>query len=185
MRQLLHYPEANPESAESMEIIVIPYMVISFSIAWAIFSPFAEVDGLNEWTFARLETSDLLAIFLPVCFLLATLKLATPTDTLSALTLGTIAIVIVLFSAAGLVSGLYLLAKMRKTSSAKRMAIIGIIMPLGSLLTIMWVALPLMALAGSILFAIPAAVAVVPLTWSLRILSKWVCDSAVSNDGTY
>ena len=163
-----------------MEIIVLPYMVISFSIAWAVFSPFADVDGLHEWSFSKIETIDLLAIFLPACCLLAVFKLTVPSGTLSMPILGLIALFIVLFALSGLVVGLFLLAKMRRTSSFKRMAVIGIIVPLGSLLTIAWIGLPLVAFAGSVIFAIPATVAVVPLTWGLRVLSRWVCDTAES-----
>lgn len=163
-----------------MEIILLPYMAISFSIAWAIFSPFAKIDDLQEWTFARIETSDLFAIFLPLSFLWAVVKWTTPDDVLSVPVLAFFGTAIFLLTFFGLVAGLFLLAKMYRTPPVKRMAVIGIIMPLGSLLTIAWIALPMLAYAGSILYAIPAILSVVPATLALRGLSGWVCENTIA-----
>lgn len=163
-----------------MEIILLPYMAISFSIAWAIFSPFAKIDDLQEWTFARIETSDLFAIFLPLSFLWAVVKWTTPEDLLSVPVLALSATGIFLLTFFGFVAGLFLLAKMNQTPPAKRMAVIGIIMPLGSLLTIAWFAVPMLASAGSILYAIPAILSVVPATLAFRGLSVWVCENTIA-----
>ena len=54
-----------------MEIIVLPYMAISFAIAFAIFSPLNQIDDLHDWSFARIETGDLFAVFLPISGFLA------------------------------------------------------------------------------------------------------------------
>jgi len=125
-----------------MEIIILPYLAISFLIAWAIFSPFAEIDDLHDWTFAKIELSDLFAIFLPCSFLLSLLKWATAGDDLPTLAWTLIGASILLLSIFGFVTGLFLLAKMNQKPPLKRMAIIGVIVPIGSLLTLAWIAFP-------------------------------------------
>lgn len=150
-------------------------MAISFAIAWVIFSPFAEIDDLQEWTFARIETSDLLAIFIPFSSLLAFFTWLVPADKLSAVALTSITIAIGLYTLASLLVGLFLLAKLERKSSFQRVAIIGIIIPLGSLLALAWFAVPLMAMTNSVVYAIPATLGVIPTTLVLRQLSGWVC----------
>ncbi len=160
-----------------MEIIVLPYMAISFSIGWAIFSPFAEIDDLHQWTFARIETSDLFATFLPFCLLWTIVTWATPASNFPVVALVSIAVTIFSFTLFGFVVGLFLLAKIDRATPAKRMALIGVIVPLGSLLTIAWIALPLWASASSVLYAIPALVAVIPITLAFRGLSGWASQT--------
>ena len=161
-----------------MEIIVLPYLAISFLIAWAVFSPFAKLDDLHEWTFARIETSDLLAVFLPFSVLLGMVTWATPTVTITALGWSLIAAAIFLFTLFSFVVGLYLLVKMHQTPSLKRMALIGVIIPTGALLTLAWFVIPFAAFTSSILYAIPAAAAIIPVTFALRLLSIWVSHSS-------
>jgi len=158
-----------------MEIIILPYMAISFFIAWAIFSPFAEIEDLHDWTFSKIETVDLFAVFLPVCFLLALIQWAAPTDSLPALAWTLIMAAILILSISGFAIGLFLLAKMKPKPPLKRMAIIGVIVPIGSLLTLAWIAFPLFAFARSMFYAMPATLAIVPATLALRWLSGWAC----------
>jgi hypothetical protein len=158
-----------------MEIIILPYMAISFSIGWAIFSPFAEIEDLQQWTFARIETSDLFATFLPFCLLWPVVTWATPTAYFPVVVLMSIAVTIFMVTLFGFVVGLFLLAKIDHATPVKRMAIIGIIIPLGSLLTLAWIAFPLWAFAGSSIYAIPAVLAVIPITLVFRGLSDWAC----------
>ena len=164
-----------------MEIIVLPYLAISFAIAWAVFSPFSTIDDIHEWTFDKVEIGDLFAVFLPIGFLLAFTIWAIPTDSISVVNLSLILSAILLFSFSGLLTGLYLFAKLNRIHSVKRMTIIGIIVPIGSFLTFGWVVFPLAGMAsseGSILLAIPATIVVLPVTWVLRSLSQWVCRPA-------
>jgi len=159
-----------------MEIIVLPYMAISFAIAWAVFSPLSQIDGLDEWSFARIETADLFAVFLPISVLLAFVSWTFPMDQVSVFWIVSIAIAIVLFSLSGFVAGLFVLAKIDHVTTMKRVAIIGVILPFGSFLVLAWIALPLSALAGSILFALFATIAFGAATWILRRLSEWVAS---------
>lgn len=161
-----------------MEIIVLPYLAISFLIAWAVFSPFALIDDLHEWKFARIETSDLFAIFLPFSFLLGIVTWVTSVDAIPVLGWISIAAAIFLFTLSCLVAGLFLLEKLNRAPSIKRIALIGVVIPMGSLLTLTWFVIPFAAFASSILFAIPAAAAIVPVTFALRVLSIWVCRSS-------
>ena len=160
-----------------MEIIILPYMAISFFIGWAIFSPFADLEGLDTWTFAPMEISDLLGVFVPVSLLFACATWVLKTANIAAMGWSIVATAIFLFAFSGFGVGLYLLAKMDQTAPLKRMALIGIVIPLGSLLTVSWFAIPVVAMGSSFVYAIPAAVAVVPITLALRWLSSWVCSS--------
>ena len=150
-------------------------MATSFFIAWVIFSPFAVIEDLHDWSIAKMETSDLFAIFLPCSVLLALLKWVSPADNLSTLTWALIASTILVISVHGLATGLFLLAKMNRKPPIKRMAIIGVIVPFGSLLTLAWILIPVFAFANSMFYAIPATTAIAPITLSLRWLSSWVC----------
>ncbi len=163
-----------------MEIIILPYMAISFIIGWAIFSPFADLEGLDTWTFARIEMSDLFGVFVPVSLLFACATWTLETANVAVVGWSIVATGIFLFSFFGFFAGLYLLAKMNQTAPLKRMALIGIVIPLGSLLTVTWFAIPIVAMGSSFVYAIPAAVAVVPITLALRWLSSWVCSSSAA-----
>ena len=163
---------------KQMEIIVFPYMAVSFAIAWGIFSPFAQIEDLHDWTFAKIQTSDLFAIFLPFSFLLGAISWTSSTSTVPTVAWSLIAAAIFLLSLFGLVAGLFLLAKMNRIPPHKRTIMIGVVIPVGTLLTLAWIALPIFASLGSILFAIPATIAVVPVTLALRVLSCWVCKTS-------
>jgi len=163
-----------------MEIIVLPYIAVSFAIGWAVFSPFLKFDDLSRLSLDRITTSDLLAIFLPLSVLLTVARWTLPEDAVSVWVLLLIGVLILGFAFLALVAGLFLLDKMGATNSFKRMAIIGVIVPMGSLLSIAWIAFPFVALAYSVPYAIAATVSVVIVTLLLRGLSEWVChcDSA-------
>ena len=165
-----------------MEIIILPYMAISFMIGWAIFSPFADLEGLDAWTFARIEISDLFGVFVPISLFFACANGALKTANVPVIGWSIVASAIFLFTFLGFGAGLYLLAKLKQTASLKRMALIGIVIPLGSLLTVFWFAIPVCAMASSFVYSIPAAVAIVPITFALRWLSNWVCSSSLADD---
>lgn len=170
------HPRSLRSLIATMEIIVLPYLVISFVIAWAIFSPFAKIDKVDRWHFAPVTISDLLATFLPNGLFLSLATTSLPDDDTPVWLYGSIVLVSFLLAATSLAIGLFLLAKMLPISSLKRIAIIGVIVPLGATLTIAWVALPLWAFAYSILLSIPATLVLVPVTYGLRMLSQWVCS---------
>jgi len=158
-----------------MEIIILPYMAISFFIGWAIFSPFADLENIDRWTFAQIEMSDVLSVFLPVSFLLAFVTWALEATSVAFIGWSIIAAAIFIFAFFGFAVGLYLLAKMNHKPPLKRMVLIGVIIPAGILLTLWWFTIPMVALAGSVAYSIPAVIAIVPFTWILRCLSNWVC----------
>lgn len=162
-------------SSSAMEIIILPYMAVSFAIAWAIFAPFAALTNLRQWSFSPIQTSDLLATFVPLSLLLALGAWVDPPAELRAFVwLATIALVVA-FAGGGLLGGLYLLAKMESQSVLARMVLIGLVIPLGALLTMAWISIPLVAYAHSMFLAIPATLAIVPMTYGLRALSCWIC----------
>ena len=152
-------------------------MAISFIIGWAIFSPFAVIEDLKVWSFSKIQTSDLFAIFLPTGFLLALANWITPLAKLPVIALSAIAVTILLFSASALFTGLFLLAKMEKKPPLKRITLIGAVIPLGALLSLIWIMFPVYAFASSIFYAMAATLAVAPITMALRLLSSWLCKS--------
>jgi len=77
----------------------------------------------------------------------------------------------------GLMLSLFLWDKMETQNSAKRMTLVGIVIPVGFTLTMAWVALPLYALGQSLLLAIPAMPSIAIITLVLRGLSLWICRS--------
>ena len=165
-----------------MEIIVLPYIAISFVIGWTVFSPFTQFDDFGRLTFDRIATSDLFATFLPLSVSLAIVRQIAPVGSLPLAVLIFAGICILGYAIFGLVVGLYLFDKMKAPSSLKRVATIGIIIPLGSLLTLAWIALPLAACVYSVLYAIPVTLLVLTATLMLRGLSAWVCDSSMMGE---
>ena len=158
-----------------MEIIVLPYMAISFSIGWAIFSPFAQLEEILDLTFSKVETSDLFGLFLPISFLLAAATWTTTADVFEFWVVLVVTSGIVLFAFSSLLLGLFLFSKMSQPSPLRRMVVIGIIIPFGSLLSIAWFLLPLVAFSTSVFMAIPGTLMIVPATLGLRTLSWWAC----------
>ena len=158
-----------------MIVLVLPYMAISFVIGWAIFAPFAKLENLRDWTFSRIELSDLFATFLPLSLLFAAASWTVPPEWFSftawLLTIGSF----IILAACGLAAGLFLLAKIEPTSVPKRMALIGLVVPIGSFLTLAWMVIPTVALNYSALYAIPATLAIIPIAWGLRKLGRWAC----------
>jgi hypothetical protein len=80
----------------------------------------------------------------------------------------------------GFATSLFLLAKMHQTPPVKRMAMIGIVVPFGALLTLAWIVFPAVASVYSIVYSMPAAMAVIPVTFGLRWLSSWICQNTIS-----
>lgn len=160
-----------------MEIIVLPYIAVSFVIGWAVFSPFSRFDDVGRRTLSRATTGDLLAAFLPMCVLLAVARQVISADQSPAWLLIVVGALILGFAFFGLVIGLFLLSSMNNTTSLKRMATIGVIIPMGSLLSVAWIAFPFVGYVYSVSYAIPATLAIIILTLLLRTLSEWVCHN--------
>lgn len=158
-----------------MEVIVLFYMAISFFIGWAIFSPFAAIEEMREWSFAKPEISDLLALFLPFSFSFSLLLWTVPRDVRSVELVTLFGAGVTLVSFLGLCLSLFFLAKMERMSPAKRMTMIGIVIPVGAFLTLGWISFPLYGFAKSTIFAIPATLFIPVATLILRGLSDWVC----------
>lgn len=158
-----------------MEIIVLPFLAFSFLIAWAVFSPFSALDELDDWTFDEIQTCDMIAAFLPLSAGLATLT-STLNPTKHPAIFCTLLAAVVLFSSFTLFAGLFVLAKMTSTSSAKRMAIIGLIMPAGSFLCLAWIVVPVLAFTAYAWYAIPFTLIFVPIVFVIRKLSFWACN---------
>ncbi|MEM7783267.1 MAG: hypothetical protein AAF939_04330 [Planctomycetota bacterium] len=160
-----------------MEIIVIPYFAISCVIGWVIFSPFSAIEDLDDWTFAKVEIVDLLAIFLPIGLLLALSNQIIPFGKTPTVIVVIIASSIFLFAIFSFFVSLFVFAKLDNLAASKRMATIGILIPMGSILTLAWIAIPVVFYASYGFLAAPITFAMMPLTIVLRILSAWVCQT--------
>ncbi len=163
-----------------MEIIVLPFMTISFVIAWAVFAPFTSIDGMDSWTFAKIRTADLLAIFLPICVQLALANWLVALREISRLELSVVIGTIAVFSLTTFLCGLFVIEKMQNLSAVKRMTIIGLIVPLGTFLCFAWVVVPLLAFTSYAIYSIPLAILFVPLVFALRRLANWACSKELS-----
>jgi hypothetical protein len=158
-----------------LEIVVLPYMAVSFAIGWAIFSPMFRLENLDTFSFAKLETIDLIACFVPLCTLLSLTTNAVPYRAGTAYLLVLAFSLCVAFSTGSLVVSLFLLEKMEHRPSLKRMAIGAIVVPLGTLLTIAWVGIPIWAFSYSTLYSMPATLGVAIATFTIRQLCSWAC----------
>ena len=161
-----------------MEIIILPYMAISFLIGGVIFSPFTAIDDLDDWTFAKIKTVDIFALFIPMCLLLALTTWGFQLESLPKAIVVCIVATIVVFVLLAFFAGLFVLAKLQNPAPLRRLVLIGLIMPLGAFLTLAWIAVPLLAYAGSIYYSLPATLSFIPLTLGLRALSAWVCQAS-------
>lgn len=159
-----------------LEIVILPYMAVSFAIGWAIFSPFSTLEELDSLSFARLETVDLISCFIPLSFLLAIATWAIPFSEATTVLLPVVVGVAIVFTIFSLAASLYLLSKIELKSSLRRMAVGGVVVPFGLLMAIAWIAVPLWAFSYSILYSMPATLAVAIATVVIRRLSVWVCE---------
>ena len=76
-----------------------------------------------------------------------------------------------------LLTGLFLIDKMQPLPSWKRVAIIGVIVPLGAFLTFAWGIIPLIAYKHSMGMLVAVMFALIPTAAALHFLSQWVCRS--------
>lgn len=159
-----------------IEIIILPYMAVSFAIGWAVFSPFSSLDDLDSLTFEKLTTIDILASFLPLCVMLSISLAAIPKEAVTTLLLVLIVAAIFGFTIAGLAIGLFLLSKLENTTSLKRIAINGVVIPFGSQLAIAWFVIPIWASSYSIFMSMPAMLAIPICVLGLRAISDWTCN---------
>jgi hypothetical protein len=157
-----------------MEIIVLPFMSISLVIAWAVFAPFASIPEMDDWTFAKVQLCDLLAIFVPFGILLMCIMrmgLGQRGDLVS----GFVFAASFGFTLFSFFSGLFVIAKMASPATLDRVLIIGFIIPVGSFLSLAWVVVPALVFSSYAMYSMPVAIAIVPVVFLLRQLSNWVC----------
>lgn len=159
-----------------IEIVLLPYMAISLAIGWAVFSPFSSIDDFDSISFSKIELVDLLACFLPVTILLSLTLSLLPDESQTPIVLSLVTLFIFVYVVLALGLGLFLLDKMPDATPFQRLILNGIVLPIGSLLTIAWVAIPIFARSYSIFGAILGVFVVVALTLVLRFLSSWSCS---------
>ena len=158
-----------------IEIILLPYMAVSFFIGWAVFSPFSTLKDLDSMTFDNLQTVDLLAIFIPMSVLLSVAQSAIPRGGSYTLMMVLLAAGMLLFSVVALATGLFLLSKLPQSTPLKRLAINGVILPFGTLLSLAWFVIPIWAGSYSIPYSMPAVLIIIFFAFILRQISYWTC----------
>ncbi|MEL6105024.1 MAG: hypothetical protein AAFU85_03270 [Planctomycetota bacterium] len=159
-----------------LEIFAFPYFVVSGVIGWAIFAPFFHINEFDSLSRAKVATSDLLAVSLPVSFVFLSSNWIMPLGIQSPWVQALVLVLALAFAATALIAGLFLVPKEFRVTSLKRMAIVGVISPFGILLTVGWVGLPVWACLHSIAYLIPSMVAIATATLGLRMLGLWVCQ---------
>lgn len=85
-------------------------------------------------------------------------------------------IIALVFAAATLVSGLYLIPKTAEVTFLKRASVVGVIAPFGIIMIIGWIGFLTWAGFYSILYPIPTMILIAAITIGLRRLALWVCQ---------
>lgn len=167
-----------------LEVFAIPYFAVSALIGWAIFAPFfkhADVDGLTR---SRLLTVDLMAVFVPVGGLFAFVQWVMPTYGRQMAVQAVVIFGALALAAMSLMTGLFLVPNHRPISFAHRMIVVGIVAPAGLLLTFAWVAMLAWASTYSVMYLVPATIAIASATAGLRLVGLWVCREASGGTST-
>lgn len=161
-----------------LEVFALPYLAVTGVIAWAIFEPFFRVNDADSLSCASVTISDLLAAPLPVSFVLVTVGWIMPARSLSFWVQAIVLVSALALAATSLWVGLFLVPKSFQVTFLKRMAIVGVIAPFGTLLTIGWIGIAGWACFYSIAYLAPAMFLMAFATLGLRKLALWVCRVA-------
>lgn len=157
-----------------LEIFALPYFVVSGVIGWAIFTPFFRAND-SELSSVSVAISDLLALPLPVSFVLLTSRWAIPAGSRSPMVQVFVLVSALVFAAMTLAASLFLVPQKFPISFLKRVITVGIIAPFGILLTIGWIGVLVWACVYSIVYLVPVMGLIALVTFGLRLLSLWAC----------
>ena len=166
------------------EIFVVPYMVISGVIGFAVFEPFFRFDNFETLSLSKLTIGDLLAIIFPIGVLFAIARWTIPEDVGSISIQLMVVAVVLLFAMIALVAGLFLIPDDRPLDLPKRMAIVGVVTPFGILLTLGWIGLLAWAGVYSTVYLVPCVLAIAVATSVLRVLAMWSCRNSPAVGGS-
>ncbi|MEC8557284.1 MAG: hypothetical protein VXZ82_19965 [Planctomycetota bacterium] len=123
----------------------------------------------------RATICDLLTLPLTMGVFFSFVGLLIPLKTQTLFLQSTVLVIGLLFSVSTLALGLLLLPKNIELSTLKRITVVGLIAPLGGLLTFAWVGLVVLVSTYSVMYLVPAMIVIAALTFSLRTLTLWVC----------
>lgn len=158
-----------------LEVFALPYLAVTGMIVWAVFEPFFRVNDLDSLSCAKVTISDLLAAPLPVSFVFLTVGWIVPPQSLSSSVQALVLVSGLALAATSLLVGLFLVPKTFRVTFPKRIAIVGVIAPFGTLLTIGWIGIAGWACFHSIAYLAPAMFIIGSATLGLRRLAMWVC----------
>ncbi len=158
-----------------LEIFGIPYLGVTGVIGWLIFAPFFTNHEATVAFPTRATISDLLTLPLTMGVFFSFVGLLIPLKTQTLFLQSTVLVIGLLFSVSTLALGLLLLPKNIELSTLKRITVVGLIAPLGGLLTFAWVGLVVLVSTYSVMYLVPAMIVIAALTFSLRTLTLWVC----------
>ncbi|MEM6472277.1 MAG: hypothetical protein AAF802_22135 [Planctomycetota bacterium] len=170
-------PKNDCPSPDMLEIFALPYFVVSGVIGWAVFGPFIRIEDSEALSRADIAISDLLAVSLPVGVVFASACWMMPVSILSVAVQAIVLFTALLFGVTALAVGLFLVPKKINVTFFKRMTVVGVIAPLGILLTVGWVGFPVWACLYSISYFVPSMFAIAAATMGLRFLGQWVCKT--------
>lgn len=157
-----------------LEIFGIPYLGVTGVIGWLIFAPFFQSHEAPLSFPTRVTISDLLTLPLTMGVFFSFAGWLVPLRTQSLLLQSSVMVIGLLFSVATLTLGLFLLPENNGTS-LKRITVVGLIAPLGGLLTFAWVGFVVWVSTYSVMYLVPAMIVIAALTFGLRTLTLWVC----------
>lgn len=158
-----------------LEIFGIPYLGVTGVIGWLIFAPFFQNHEATLSFPTRVTISDLFTLPLTMGVFFSFAGWLIPLETQTLILQSTVMAIGLLFSVATLTLGLLLLPKGLEISTLKRITVVGLIAPLGGLLTFAWVGLVVWVSTYSVMYLVPAMIVIGALTFGLRALALWVC----------
>lgn len=161
-----------------LEVFALPYLVVTGVIGWAVFEPFFRVNDTDSLSCAHVTISDLLAAPLPVSVVFLSTGWMVPAGSLTFSLQVVVLVSALALAAISLVVGLFLVPKTFPVTFLKRMTIVAVIAPSGTLLTIGWIGVAVGACFYSVAYLAPAMIAIAIVTVGLRMLALWVCTAA-------
>ncbi|MEM7474754.1 MAG: hypothetical protein AAF483_07165 [Planctomycetota bacterium] len=162
-----------------LEIFALPYLATTGLIGWLVFGPFFQLNETQPLSLSKVAISDLLAVSLPVGALFSFTRWLLPPESQSTWVQLIVFFSNLSFAAGSLITGLLLMPKKFQIPFLKRITVVGIIAPFGILTTAGWIVFLVWAGQYSVMLLAPAMLFIAALTFGLRLLTLWVCNTEV------
>ncbi|MCP4094762.1 MAG: hypothetical protein GY880_27785 [Planctomycetaceae bacterium] len=165
-----------------LPILVAVYFASVFVIGHIVFSPLKSDASKPPTPGVRFQLTDMLAIFFPFQLGFAAINLFLPDIQWNVAIAIATTIVLLLITGLTWIYGMRLLWRMKVHQAKKRVALLGIVMPIGCVLSA--TALPILASVHSLYDFLFRAAAVLFMSWILRRLVVWIRSNQFAQDPT-